>query len=89
MAKQVAVMARGGYVRSWQLAHTAAGARSLTKRLEGQGQAKRKTQHNLAREVSANGGEGDGEARLGGDEGLPREDAQGLYLSRPGQDPKG
>ena len=55
MAKQLAVMARGCYVRNWQLAHTAAGARSLTKRLEGQGQAKRETQHNLAREVSAQG----------------------------------
>ena len=53
MAKQLAVMARGGYVRSWQLAHTAAGARSLTKRLEGQGQAKRMTKHKLAREVAA------------------------------------
>ena len=55
MTKQLEVMIRKGYARSWQLARTAVDARSLTKRLEGQGQAKRNTQHNLAREVSAKG----------------------------------
>ena len=49
------VMIRKGYARSCQLARSAVDARTPTQRLEGQGQAKRKTQHNLAREVSAKG----------------------------------